>query len=272
MRLKNELIQSLLKLEELSDERLEVMEWAVPVVAFGNVENSFFATLGINPSDREFINSKGKEIAGNERRFPTLNSLGIDSWSKINQKQIELILDMSESYFLNNPYDRWFKKLDFLIAGAGASYYFPSLSACHLDLIPYATREKWGNISKEKKETLLSESSDILGSIINKSSIKVLLLNGRSVIENFKRIAEVDFSIEEKNEWLLPRKNGKGVKGYSYEGITKVIGNERLNNEVHVLGFNHNIQSSFGVTKEVELKIREWVSKKVAEYGTYCNP
>lgn len=65
--------------------------------------------------------------------------------------------------------------------------------------------------------------------------------------------------------WTLPRSNDSGVKGVSYIGVLKEVAGIKLNNEILVLGFNHNIQSSFGVTKEVKTAIKTWVARKYRE-------
>lgn len=143
------MIESLLwSLEKLNDSRIATaaIPWASPVVAFGDPATAVLATLGINPSDKEFIDNEGNELSGNKRRFETLNSLGIKKWSSIHETQIPLLLQSYSNYFSRNPYDSWFKKIDAIFSDSGISYYFPSNRACHLDLIPFATAEKWGGV------------------------------------------------------------------------------------------------------------------------------
>jgi hypothetical protein len=38
-----------------------------------------------------------------------------------------------------------------------------------------------------------------------------------------------------------------------------------LPNEILVLGYNHNLQSSYGVTNEAISAIRDWISQVVSE-------
>ena len=76
-------------------------------------------------------------------------------------------------------------------------------------------------------------------------------------------------------EWTLPRRNNEGVSGYSYYGIIKNVGNVKLKRKIYVLGYNHNIQSSFGVTNEVQNSIRIWITNKAKEIlneaSGYCS-
>ncbi|HCD53578.1 MAG TPA: hypothetical protein DEQ34_14110 [Balneolaceae bacterium] len=270
MQIENELLSSIRKLEILAEMDLEIISWASPIIMFGDIDKSHVATVGINPSDKEFLDSKGNEIDGALRRFHTLRSLGLNKWSQVSENQLSEILRLNQIYFKNNPYDKWFKKLDFLMSGSDLSYYFPYLSACHLDLIPFATKTKWGSLNTQQKECLLSEGSNILGELVKKSTIKILLLNGKSVVDNFLKISDVDFKSMRQERWDLPR-SGKDIPGYSFEGVSSRIGEIVLQKKIFVLGYNHNIQSSFGVTRNVMVEIRNWIAEKIKYYGANNN-
>ena len=239
---------------------LDVITWGSPIICFGNIYESEIATLGINPSNREFVDSNGSELTDENRRFHTLNSLGINTWRKHNEKHISQITESCIEYFNRNPYDNWFKKLDYLISGTGSSYYFPYDNACHLDLIPYATTSKWSELSAIQKSELLNICINTLGNIISKSSINFLVLNGKTVIENLEKSTQIKLIREEQPEWTLKRNNGTEVKGYSYTGYINKIANINLEYNLLVLGYNHKIQSSFGITSEVTLSIRNWIT------------
>jgi hypothetical protein len=236
-----------------------IIPWSCPVPSFGNPEKSKIATVGLNPSNREFVDDAGHELDGFERRFPTLTSLGISNWSEISQKHLGLILQLCNEYFLRNPYDLWFKKLDYLISGTEMSFYSSAAQACHLDLIPYATTCKWVDLTIKQKSILLDLSVDILGLILKNSTVKLLILNGKTVVESFEKISNVKFDIQPMPDWTLPRKSG-GVQGYAYSGTINIIGTINIGSNISVLGFNHNIQSSYGVTAKVQSSIKNWIS------------
>lgn len=242
-----------------------VIQWGAPIPSFGDWTSAKVATVGINPSDREFVKANGSELAGSERRFHTLKSLAIPDWSHVTAAHVDLMIDTCKEYFKRNPYDNWFKKLDFLLSGTNYSYYFPSYSACHLDLVPYATSCKWGNLSLDERTNLLVHTGDILGHIVNESSIKILLLNGKSVVENFERLAGLRLDKQIVSTWTLPRREALGVSGYGYQGIADQIGRVQLNRSINIIGYNHNIQSSFGVTNEVLFEIKKWITNKINE-------
>lgn len=244
-------------------ENLEIIPWASPVISFGNVRTSQIATLGINPSDREFMDVNGVELKSSERRFHTLNSLGLKNWKEANLGHLEKIDKSCEDYFLRNPYDGWFKRLDYIISGSSKSFYFPSHDACHLDLVPWATRFKWSSLKKEQQDKLLNQSSSILGTILKYSKIQVLVLNGQTVVSNLENVADIVLEKKEILDWKLKRKTSKDVSGYSYSGVIEKIGEVPLDKEILVLGYNHNLQSTFGVTSEVQSSIRSWITNQL---------
>lgn len=253
------------RLDNKSLVKAKVIPWSSPIPSFGDLSCSKIATLGLNPSNREFVDLSGNELDGTFRRFHTLGSLGLRKWSDANVAHQKLILDSCSRYFQQNPYDGWFKGLDKIISGTKASYYDDSIKACHLDLIPYATACKWTELTAEQRSFLLTFSADTLGLLLRDSPVRLLVLNGQTVIDNLQRISGANFAQDAIATWTLPRKSGIGVKGFSYRGTIEEIAGVQLNRKVHVLGFNHNIQSSFGVTTEVKTAIGNWVTTSAKE-------
>lgn len=260
--MEKEILELAQRLDHSKISQLGIITWAAPVTSFGNPQTAKIATLGLNPSDKEFTDNKGKELIGTKRRFHTLNSLGLEKWGDLSFDQAKLIAGQCRNYFSGNPYDSWFKKLDFLISGTSLSYYFPSQEACHLDLVPFATSTKWAKLSREQRKELLGEHGDILAKLINGSNIKVIILNGTTVINNFKLVSDADYTITSQPTWNLPRSDGKDVSGFSCECFITKIGDMQLKEKIAILGFNHNIQSSFGITSYVQSQIRTWIAKQ----------
>ena len=63
--------------------------------------------------------------------------------------------------------------------------------------------------------------------------------------------------------WALPRSQSEQVSGIAYKGALSEIAGIELRQELVVLGFNHNIQSSFGVTTQVMDAIQRWISLEI---------
>ncbi len=181
----------------------------------------------------------------------------------MNAVHLQRIEESCNCYFSNNPYDRWFKKLDNIISGSGHSYYFPYGNACHLDLVPFATNTKWGSLDGWHKRWLQDVSSNALGLILNKSEIKLLVLNGQSVVDGLTKISDVSMQKSQSPKTSLNRSSSKSVTGYVYVGSVNKIGTITLTRRIIVLGYNHNIQSSYGVTRDVQNTLRDWIAKKV---------
>ena len=263
--IKSELSSLIKKINNPNFIKSSIIPWGSPILSFGDIKKAKISTIGLNPSNLEFVDKYGNELDGTHRRFHTLNSLGISQWSDIKDEHLYKILKSCADYFSGNPYDFWFKKLDFILNGTSISYYSPSLQACHLDLIPYATSQKWADLTDQERLFLLDSTCDTLGIILRNSSIKLLILNGQSVVDNLQKISNVSLEKNKMVNWTLPRKANDGVEGYSYAGIIKSLGGVILKEEIKVIGYNHNIQSSFGVTKSVHSSIQKWIAQKSIE-------
>lgn len=243
-----------------------IIPWSSPIPSFGDLSKSRIATLGLNPSNREFVDPSGAELDGPLRRFHTLKSLGLNRWSDTSYEQLVKIERTCVDYFKWNPYDAWFKELDSLFSGFSSYYHVQkSQTACHLDLIPYATSCKWTELSSSQRVKLLSFAGDTLGLLLRGSPVMTLVLNGQTVVRNIEEISETSMEQREIPSWTLPRKTGRGVRGVAYTGSIRKICGVDLGRDITVLGFNHNIQSSFGVTREVKAQIRCWISNSIRE-------
>lgn len=247
-------------------ESFKVIGWSSPVPSFGDISRSTVATLGLNPSNREFVDQYGKELDGELRRFPTLGSLGLQRWSEARRADHVAIAESCREYFFRNPYDGWFRQLDHVIGGTDTSYYDDECQACHLDLIPFATACKWTDLSRRERERLTEIVGDTLAQLLVDSPVRILVLNGRSVVEEMQRLAASPFECREMTGWALKR-NGKAcIAGLGYKGILTHLAGVELEREILVLGYNHNLQSSFGVTNEVRDSIRRWIAREVREF------
>ena len=248
---------------------LGVIPWSSPVPFFGDAEKALVATLGLNPSNREFEDKDGEELKGYGRRFQTLRSLEISSWEDARIEHAEKVYRSCQNYFEINPYGQWFNALERIMEGIPASYYNRKKhTACHLDLVPYATFEKWGALSSNKKSMLVRTSVDPLISILKSTKIRLIILNGKSVVDYFELVSGVKLNQKIEPSFKLLRKSGKHVNGISYKGAFKELLGIDVGREVRVVGYNHNIQSSFGVTNLVRDSIKSYVSNEAR--GVLC--
>lgn len=253
-----EVFESLLgRFTDLRLEDAKVIPWSSPVPMFGDIAASRVATLGINPSNREFLDQTGNELEGAERRFETLRSLGISRWSAISHSHLKRVIGSCKGYFSNNPYNVWFKRFDALLSGTNTSYYRGTAS--HLDLVPYATSCKWNDLSSGQRKVLLCASGNTLAQTLRRSPVRLLILNGSSVVAHLQNAFGVELHRSAMPDWALRSGERGSVPGYAYTGALRALGGISFKHKIIVLGFNHNIQSSFGVSQRVLASIQRWI-------------
>ncbi|MDZ5442187.1 hypothetical protein U2F26_05485 [Micromonospora sp. 4G57] len=160
----------------------------------------------------------------------------------------EVFRDCAE-YFHRNPYRRWFDPLDSLLdAGTGTSYYRGN--ACHLDLVQWATDPVWGRIKDSTvRRALLEDGVPHLRAQLRQESIRLVLLNGRTVVRQVQRTRIADLA----QVGVLPL------------GATTCALFSGQVEHVQFLGWSANLQSSFGVSKGFRRRLGEWLAEQVAE-------
>jgi len=259
------LARALDRVEDRNFARAGVINWGSPIPVFGDPSTCWLATVGINPSNREFLTASGEELRGAARRFHTLSSLGIANWSQTHAQHLAKMVEASARYFANNPYDGWFKRLDRLLSGIGVSFYGDLPTACHLDLVPFATSERWATLPASDRGFLLQSTTDIVANLVSESAVEVLILNGRTVVSYVEQLAGAEFRRRTIPAWALPRQSANPVDGVAFTGLITSLSGVRLDREIMVLGFNHNLQSSYGITREVLESIRRWLARNMSE-------
>lgn len=153
-----------------------------PVVSFGDYTTAQIATIGINPSIREFKDSKGRLLTSTKKRLVDNESLGALGVTRFNEVQAEQIWNGCKNYFhTRNTYWTWFKHLEDLLNHSGASY---RDNATHLDLTPWATDPVWSKLDKSDGSKLLGLNVSNLNGQVENSGIKTILFNGRQVYEH----------------------------------------------------------------------------------------
>jgi hypothetical protein len=222
-----------------------VVEGSTPVVSFGDFRQVRVATLGINPSNLEFVDAKGNLLQGEKRRLATTKSSEAASLGSLSDSQVEKVIDECNRYFDVNPYG-WFKTLDEVIKpGLGVSYFDGTL--CHLDLCQWATNEKWGELDPKTRNILLEDGLPHLRNQLTKSNISLVVVNGRSV---WNQIEESGMGTPEKSGELR-----FGAKNTSCELL------EMTYEGVRFVGWTSNLQSQNGANSKIFLaELASWLS------------
>jgi len=208
-----------------------VVHQSTPVLSFGDFQNAGVFTLGINPSNLEFVDKKGELLKNQLRRLQTLSSLKSSDCSSLSKEQSVRVFDGCIDYFNRKPYN-WFDKFGPILEAIGYSFYSPPFAA-HVDLVQWATKTKWGKISSGEQKMLIQEGRSFLEYQLQSENVHTILLNGRTVINAFHDWSNVKLEYSSLN---IP-KGGELVTGF-------------YDNRIRIIGWSVNIQSSWGVTSE----------------------
>lgn len=222
-----------------------VVPGSTPVVSFGNAMTATVATLGLNPSRVEFLKDDGSELVGASRRLATRSSLGTPDLATASPESVAQVLADCDTYFQRNPYRRWFDQLLPILKGCDASYY--DGSACHLDLVQWATDPTWGKLRPAStRRKLLSDDAAFLAEQLRNERLTLLLVNGMGVFRQLKRTIPM---VLERNETIT---------GYAHFDCRLFAGT--IFDRVRVVAWTTNLQSSYGVTSELRAQIAEQVA------------
>jgi hypothetical protein len=230
----------------------EIIPGSTPVISFGDFTRAQIATIGINPSTKEFLTGgkSPKLIVGKgKKRLEDFESLEINDYGQITSEKADAVWRGCQEYFQRNPY-HWFSHFAPVLSAAGASY--ADGSATHLDLTQWATRPVWSSLSNETRSLLLSEDLDFFIWQNSQPNIKLRLINGRTVLN---QVTDLDiFDLIEEEPLEIHTTTGIN-KCQMYQGTGS--------HGERVLGWSVNIQSMRGsnALKEAAAeKIGRWVA------------
>jgi len=188
-----------------------VVRGSTPVVSFGDFTQAKVATIGINPSSKEFMDTSAtgttnQLLPEGKKRLADYESLGLLSTDPLDDDTAEYTLgaegakeiwESCRDYFKGpNAYWSWFSDLETVLSGASVSY--KDSSACHLDISPWATDPIFRDLSNAQQGQLLLGEADFLEWQIAKSNIGILVINGATVYESLKTLPA--FRLEEFGE------------------------------------------------------------------------
>lgn len=158
---------------------------SLPVLFFGDLWTARVATVGINPSRREYQDRRGQELDGADRRFETLASLGAPDRSCLTDAQCERAIVTMRAYFdPGKPVYAWFAPMTRVVRGLGHEY--GQRQVAHLDLVQEATDPTWSALLTQRPEearALVERDTTFLRWQIDTFPLRTLVCNGRSVFE-----------------------------------------------------------------------------------------
>ena len=231
-----------------------VLRDVCPVPFFGDAVSAKIATVGLNASHGEFEDARGRSRAAS--RLPTRDALQIGDWAEATDDVGSQIAQACSTYFERNPYRRWFNPLNNMLAGIGHGTLYDG-GACHVDLVPWATRPIWGRLSDMDRRLLLRQGRPVLHRLLASLHVEVLLLNGTTVVDAFQHDTGGRLRCEYVSDWATS--TGRSRRWW---GTVRKLGGLELERPVTVLGWNWNLQSSF-VESNIRQSIYDWAAAEL---------
>ena len=228
-----------------------VVPGSTPVVSFGNARVATVATLGLNPSRVEFLDHHGNMLTGKDRRLATHESLRTGCLlHATSDVAVQVLLDC-DNYFCRNPYRRWFDQLEIVLSECGASYY--DGTACHLDLVQWATDPTWGKLDSKVRNRLLDADASFLNEQLSRENIEILLVNGTGVRDRLTRSLDVTFNEQDP------------IVGFGHHD-TRLF-TATMPGGQFVVAWSTNLQSSHGVSTDLRMEIAAQVEELITRNG-----
>jgi hypothetical protein len=191
-----------------------VVPGSSPVISFGDASKARVATLGLNPSRREF--DPGRHLAKTDG-------------------SVEQIMKACNDYFFGTPYWEWFARFASILRAFNASYC--NSSACHLDLVQWATNPTWSHLETSVKKRLIEDGMPFLeDQVRNNENIEILLVNGSGVLNQLQRSGSLD-DVQPVGS----------IDRHPYPATKLFAG--RFLDRVKVLAWSTNLQGAHGVSK-----------------------
>ena len=229
-----------------------VIPLTTPVVSFGNFTTARIATLGINPSSKEFLAGK-KLRSSQKKRLVDFESLGKKNESNLTSEEANEVWRGCKEYFSGkNAYWSWFKHFDEILTRIDSGYR-SGLSA-HLDLSPWATSPIWNKMTASQKSALVNQDPGFLTWQLKESPIRTIIFNGTSVRKALESTKGFHLQVDRTFEYTAGGK-GQASKFYFGDGPTGEL----------ILGWTLNIPSlrvNPAERKNVMKQIGDWVVEK----------
>ncbi len=221
----------------------EILQNSTPVICFGDLFNSQIATLGLNPSNKEFVDNHNSFTAV---RFQNCFSLSQSDLTKLNTIQTNLILNNCIDYFNGKPYKGWFNVLEkHILTKLNISYY--NKTCCHLDIVQWTTSNKWRDISDVNQNLLIDNDYPFLLQQLKFQNINLLLINGVGVFDIIDSQEKIHIQKEETIK--IKSETCRMLKFYFNIGIKKI----------NCIAWSKNLQSTYGLTNDMRNSIGDWI-------------
>jgi hypothetical protein len=223
----------------------------LPVLFFGDLFAAEIATVGLNPSDQEYVSKKGGMLTGAAQRFATLASLGAADRPSLTDPQCNAAIERMRDYYeAGKPvYGSWFNALARVVNGLGAG--FRERSAAHLDLVQESTSPVWGDLPSGQKTALLEQDLPFLTWELRTFPLRAVICTGKTVGVHVRR----QLGVEVAEEGSLARI--KWWVGHAHIG----------GRPVGFAGWNYPLARPTGLGAEGETRLGQLLAERLARFA-----
>ena len=201
---------------------------SIPILWFGDL-NAYrrsdlrVVTVGLNPSNMEFLPQKGSTNYDVIHRFPKAASLV--GKSSLSSADIHIYEDSMNNYFINNTngkptwYRTWFSNNEAALHGLDASYFDSEhykRIAIHIDLQTPVATNKWSSLTNNQKQVLQNNVGYSFYQLLNQLDPHVIItsINRNYIKNNFTDNHNIP--CEEKNASFNYQKKDVTGRTYTY--------------------------------------------------------
>lgn len=179
---------------------------SLPVLFFGDLIRAEVASVGLNPSDQEYLSRAGVLLSGLAQRFAALESLAATDRASLSEAQCADAVDWMRNYYEpGRPiYGSWFNALTRVVEGFGASFH--DRSAAHLDLVQESTSPVWSALPQDERQALLDRDLPFLEWLVRAFPLRAVICTGKTVSVNVRRqlgvVVEEEGTLELVKWWV----------------------------------------------------------------------
>lgn len=223
------------------------MPGTLPILFFGDLFTAEVASVGLNPSDQEYVTKAGQMLAGSAQRFATLDSVAAEGRASLSDAQCDEAIEWMRGYYDEGKpvYGTWFNALSRVVEGFGAS--FRARTAAHLDLVQESTSPVWSELPAGEKEALLARDLPFLEWEIRAFAPRAVICTGKTVTVHVRRA----FDVQVAEEGALAR-----IKWWA--GHADVDGRE-----VGFVGWNYPLARATGLGGSGESELGRLLAEKL---------
>jgi hypothetical protein len=213
------------------DPGMYIVPQTTPIIYFGNYESAKACTVSLNPSNKEFTDNSDRLLdEKNAERLCSRKKLNRTDNDELSDDEANTVLEYCTDYFKLRPLKSWFSHIDYFINEYG-SYSYYNDTCVHLDLVQWATYEKWNSVPKIIQQKHLNKDLPVLKYLLNKN-FEIMFLNGTTTVENVSNCLNI--TLKEKPTVF---RNTKGIE-------RKLVIYHGEYNGMKVVGWNIYLQAA----------------------------